>query len=344
MNGLNDAFYFVIDKIITMQAFFTGTAWAIGRVALTISVVSAAVNYGLTGTGLKENIIKMLKAVVFFVIVMAAYPKIVSWITTTTFNLAQNAAYDQDMQNSMNRARATIISAANDTNNAGGDKSKDTYAKTVLTSDTVNKDPASFFGNMLGERTAGEITYTTVAPAAALEAILLVAGECVKRGSEGEPKLHIGPVEFPNLGTLFIGLLCGFCVIFTGIFAVLEYLIAYLEFMLVAAVGIILFPLSLWEGSKFMAEKFISAMIGFFIKLLLCSVCIFLMIWGYLSLAALFTQKPFTADVDQVLMILFTCLLFFYICKSAPGLAQGLLTGAPSLSATGAISAVAGAT
>ncbi|GAB6391799.1 MAG: hypothetical protein MdMp014T_1172 [Treponematales bacterium] len=40
---------------------------------------------------------------------------------------------------------------------------------------------------------------------------------------------------------------------------------------------------------------------------------------------------------------LFTCLLFFYLCKSAPGLAQSLLTGTPSLSAAGAVGAVAGA-
>jgi hypothetical protein len=39
----------------------------------------------------------------------------------------------------------------------------------------------------------------------------------------------------------------------------------------------------------------------------------------------------------------FTCLLFFFICKSAPGMAQGLLSGTPSLSASGAIGAVAGA-
>jgi hypothetical protein len=35
--------------------------------------------------------------------------------------------------------------------------------------------------------------------------------------------------------------------------------------------------------------------------------------------------------------------LFFYICKSAPGIAQSLLTGIPSLSASGAISAATGA-
>jgi hypothetical protein len=42
-------------------------------------------------------------------------------------------------------------------------------------------------------------------------------------------------------------------------------------------------------------------------------------------------------------MLIFESLLFFYISKSAPGLAQSLLTGTPSLSAAGAISAEGGA-
>jgi hypothetical protein len=47
--------------------------------------------------------------------------------------------------------------------------------------------------------------------------------------------------------------------------------------------------------------------------------------------------------VEEFIAVIFTCLFFFYICKSAPGLAQGLLSGTPSLSATGAISAATGA-
>jgi type IV secretory pathway TrbL component len=113
--------------------------------------------------------------------------------------------------------------------------------------------------------------------------------------------------------------------------------------MFISSVGIFLFPLSMWEGTKFMAEKFISALIGFFIKLLFCSICIFLMMYGYLSLAKSFVDKPFMGLVDEILMILFVCILFYYICKSAPGLAQSLLTGAPSLTAAGAIGAAAGA-
>jgi type IV secretion system protein TrbL len=146
-----------------------------------------------------------------------------------------------------------------------------------------------------------------------------------------------------NLGNIIKGLLCAALVVFTGVFAVLEYAIAFLEYIAVTSVGVILFPLSLWEGSKFMAEKLIGAIIGFFVKLLFSTICIFLMLYGFFSLANGYTKVPFSGGIDEIAVIAFVSLLFFYLCKSAPGLAQSLLTGSPSLSATGAISAIGGA-
>jgi hypothetical protein len=333
MNGLNEAFYFVTDKIIELQAFFIDEAWNIGRVVLLISVCTAAVNYALTGTGLKENIVKLLKAVVFFVVVMGAYPSIVSWITSYTFSIAQSSTYS-GISTYIQSTTATVREHAEQMK---ADNEKGTYGATVVTT------RENYFGPIIINRTftsgsGKSFKYSTVAPAAALQAMLLVAGECM-RGLDWEKETRQGII--PNIGLILICLLCAFFVIVIGCFALLEYLIAFMEFIFISSIGIICFPLSLWDGSKFMAEKFISALLGFFIKLLFCTICIFLMLYGFLSLARLYTQEPFMGLIDQVVMIVFTCLLFFYICKSAPALAQSLLTGAPSLNAAGAIGAAA---
>jgi type IV secretion system protein TrbL len=124
---------------------------------------------------------------------------------------------------------------------------------------------------------------------------------------------------------------------------VLEYLMAFMEYMFITSVGIILFPLSIWEGSKFMAEKLIGAIMGFFIKLLFCNICIFLMLYGFISLARGYSENPFTGRPDEIVVVIFISLLFFFLCKSAPALAQSLLTGTPSLNASGAIAAAGGA-
>jgi hypothetical protein len=338
MNGINSAFFFVIEKIIELQSFFISQAWTIGRVVLIIALSSAALNYALTGTGFKENLIKILKAVVFFVVVMGAYPKIVSWITAYTFSTAKDSTY-ASMEGYFNSVKSEIALAADE---AAASGKKGTYGTMATKSTEVSEDknPELYFGDMMQTRNEGQKTeYTTVAPAAALRVLLLVAGECIRYSDESEKAFGV----VPDFGRVLKGYVCAFFVLFTGVFAVLEYVLAFLEFMFISSVGIMLFPLSLWDGSKFMAEKFISALLGFFIKLLFCTICIFLMLYGFLSLAKEYTQKPFTGLVDQILMIIFVCLLFFYICKSAPGLAQSLLTGSPTLNAAGAIGAAASA-
>jgi hypothetical protein len=93
MENLNQAFFFVIDKIIDLQQFFIDRAWEIGKVVLLIAILSAALNYALTGTGLKENIIKILKATLFFIIVTLAYPIIIGFITSWTFSMAKESIY-----------------------------------------------------------------------------------------------------------------------------------------------------------------------------------------------------------------------------------------------------------
>ena len=343
MEVLDNAFFFVTDMIIAMMGFFTSRAWAIGRTVLFVSIALAAINYAINGEGLKDNAIKITKAVIFFVLVMGLYPQLMGRITNTAFQWAHGSIYSTYIQPYMEQTKEEIEDAviANPTN---GKKSP---TRGIMRSRQVseNQDPKEYFGELIQRRESGaddrKITYTVVAPAAALRIVLLVA-ELGFDHARNAPKSG-PPVFMPDLSVVVIGLLIGFAVILVGVFAVIEYLMAFLEFMLVASVGVILFPLSLWEGTKFMAEKLISAIIGFFLKLLFCNITMFMMMYGYISLLSGYTTTPFTGRPDEIIVVIFISFLFFYLCKSAPGLAQSLLTGTPSLSAAGAISAAAGA-
>ena len=326
MNGINEGYFFVIGKIIELQTFFLKEAWVIGRVVFLISLCSAIVNFAMTQTGLKENIVKMIKALVFFVLVMRAYPRIVDWITQYTFNLASGSSYAtvQAKVNSMMvnvYAHAQIMKAK--------DK-KSTYPNIVLTQDT------NFFSPMIATITNSQTgqQYSSIAPAAVLNAMVLVAGACIHAADDYESQ---GMFDFTAFGIQIKGIICALCVVISGSFAVLEYLVSFMEFIFVTSVGIICFPLSLWDGTKFMSEKFISAIFGFFFKLLFSSICIFITLYGFLTLATLYTTNPFLGLIDQIVMVIFTCLMFYYLSKSAPALAQSLLTGAPSLTAAGAV-------
>jgi hypothetical protein len=340
MEALDSAFFFVCDKLISLQVYFLSTAWKIGRTVLLIAVLTAGLNYGLTGQGLKESVVKILKAAVFFVAIMQVYPAIVSRITEWTFQTANDSTY-ASIAPFLEESKAAIAETADNTAAAN---TKGTFGSTVTKSEKASedKDPMQFFSSIIKKRQYGNMTYTVVAPAAAMQAVLLVAGECLRFADE-KPEGGGWGIQLPDFGRIIKGLLCGFFVIMTGAFAVLEYLIAFMEYLLVTSVGIILFPLSLWDGSKFMAEKLIGAIIGFFLKLLFCNICIFMMLYGFMTLAKGYTARPFTGTPDEIIVVIFISLLFFFMCKSAPALAQSLLTGSPSLNAAGAIAAVGGA-
>ena len=330
MQGLNQSFIFVAVKLLELQTYFMTAARGIALVALTIAIGMAALNYAMTGTGLKESIIKILKAVVFYGIVLLAYPNIINWVTRTTFEWGSESTAS---------VRSTIASDTSHIRNVAETRRMEDRRETF--GDVAIGSVPNYFGSIIAEVPVGGRQYSMVAPAAALQSILLVSGECMRLASEQGTKriLGFGPEIPENMGLQIIGIVTGLFVIVVGCFAIIQYCVAYLEFLFVSSVGIILFPLSLWEGSKFMTEKFIGALVGFFIKLLFCTLCIFVMMWGYLDLAKKFVDQPFAGLADQIVMIVFTCLLFMYICISAPGIAQSLLTGAPSLNAAGAIAA-----
>jgi hypothetical protein len=332
MEALNTSFYFVTDKIVELQTFFLNFSKSIAYVVLLVAVLIAAFNFALTGTGMKESVVKIVKALMFYYVVIFAYPSIVSWMTSISFSLANESTYSTISGYLKNAAEGITTSSRERVILQYGQRW--TYVDTITAADDT------VFKNIIAHRkfTTGngrEFSYSTVTPSAAVGSILLVAGECMR---------YVNKYDGSNIATVFsrtlIGYVCAFVVIFAGVFAVLEYLIAFIEFMFISSVGIILFPFSLWDGTKFLAEKFITAMLGFFIKLLFCSICIFLLLYGFISIAKDYSNNPFTGQPEEVVMLFFSSLLLFYLAKSAPGLAQSLLTGAPSLSAAGAINTV----
>jgi hypothetical protein len=108
MDALDNAFFFVTDKIISLQEFFMGVAWNIGRIVFLVALSMAAINYALTGEGLKNSIVKIGKALVFFVIVMGAYPKIISGITEWTFNIAKESTWDSGLKQEIEQSTEDI--------------------------------------------------------------------------------------------------------------------------------------------------------------------------------------------------------------------------------------------
>ena len=209
-NNVNNAFFFVVDKIIALQDFFIGQALSIGRIVLLIAILSAALNYALTGNGLKENIVKILKATLFFLIVIAAYPRIIGFITNWTSDMAMKSIYP-----SVN----AYFSGIGDTRNydyVDYTPAGRTHIQTTVT-ELLRQDNSHLFGNLTTSRNAVarknpryEIEYTSVSPAAVFKIIFFLASDCFSYADDkGNRSL------FPDFKRILIGLLCAFVIIFT---------------------------------------------------------------------------------------------------------------------------------
>jgi hypothetical protein len=338
MEGLNNAFFNVLEKLIDLQPHFIAWAWNIARVVMLIALGFICVKHAISGQGLKEGLVKLGMSFTLFAIIINSYPRIIQKGNEMMYDMASSSTYDGGLASYFITQKQKIITTAETTTWQGH------YATTIMKSEKVpDGEPRNYFNELFVTRTheiggneESKYAYTTLAPKAALEIILLVAGEALRL-----PERTSGIAE--KLGAFFTGMIVGLAVMITGVFGICEYLICMLEFMLVTSVGVILLPFMLWDSSKFLTEKLIGAIVGFFVKLLFCNICIFLMLYGFMMLAVNYTETAFTGTANEILQTLFTCVLFFLICKSGPNLAQSLLTGSPSLNSGAAFAAVGGA-
>ncbi|WP_230754832.1 hypothetical protein [Teretinema zuelzerae] len=84
----------------------------------------------------------------------------------------------------------------------------------------------------------------------------------------------------------------------------------------------------LWDGTKFLTEKLVGAIVRQALKLLFVTLTFMLAINGFLALMV----RPFDNFIDQTIYTLFTIFLHWLLCQNGPALATALLTGTPQLS------------
>jgi type IV secretory pathway TrbL component len=361
MNSIDEALKTILRQILKMQSIFMGTARTVGMVCTFFALTSAAFNYMINGEGLKESLAKIVKAWAVVMLIFYSYPFIVTKITEWTFTQGKAAAWDATTESNFRTARSKIVANATAPrpelpvveyqNGFGGPYIPNgtvVFGRTFITETTKKtQNPIDYFSEPYRSFTVSPVntyvagvptqTFYYMSPLAVMQLAMLIAGDCFQFSDENS-----GLMNF-NIAAVLKGVICAVCVIFTCLVAVIDYILAYVEFMFVSSVGIMLLPTSIWDTSKFLSEKFIGAIVGFTLKLLFSTVCIFFLLAGYVNIAAEFTRTKFTGGIDQVVIIAFTSLLYYIIVKNAPGMAQSLLTGSPSLNAGGAISAVAGA-
>ena len=125
---------------------------------------------------------------------------------------------------------------------------------------------------------------------------------------------------------------------------VIEIVIVKLEFWIISVVTIPLIPFGINKHTKFLFEKAVGAVFSLGIKYMVLT---FVTVFSVATLKQMSENMSATIEQDAsklsaTLMVLLGCILVALITKRAPELAQGLLSGSPTLSGSTASQAARG--
>ena len=150
------------------------------------------------------------------------------------------------------------------------------------------------------------------------------------------------PEVFVNLATIAIMGLAWLMVVASFFVLAVQLLVTMIEYKLTTLAGFVLIPFALWNKTAFLAEKVLSNVVSSGIKVLVLAVVVGI----GTGLFAEFKTAPVQPTVDDALVIALAALSLLGLAIFGPGVANGLVSGAPQLGAgmmAGAALATAGA-
>ncbi|KUM26929.1 conjugal transfer protein TrbL [Mesorhizobium loti] len=149
------------------------------------------------------------------------------------------------------------------------------------------------------------------------------------------------PEIFGNALTIFVLLLAWFLVLIAFFILSIQLFITILEFKLTTLAGFVLVPFALWNRSAFLAERVLGNVISSGIKVMVLAVIVGIgsTLFGEFASALQGKEPDLAAAMSQVLGALALLGLGIF----GPGIASGLVSGAPQLGAGAALGTTAAA-
>ncbi|OJV54533.1 MAG: P-type conjugative transfer protein TrbL, partial [Burkholderiales bacterium 68-10] len=147
------------------------------------------------------------------------------------------------------------------------------------------------------------------------------------------------PEVFVNLDPIVVMFLAWLVVVLCFFVLAIQLFITLIEFKLTTLAGFVLVPFALWNKTAFLAEKVLGNVVSAGIKVLVLAVIV-----GIGSgLFAEFQVPPAEPSIDHALVIMLASLTLLALGIFGPGIATGLVSGAPQLGAGAMAGAVVGA-
>ncbi|UIJ46232.1 P-type conjugative transfer protein TrbL [Sphingomonas cannabina] len=146
---------------------------------------------------------------------------------------------------------------------------------------------------------------------------------------------------FDNFLTIMVLLFAWGLVILAFFILAVQLFVTVIEFKLTSLAGFILVPFALWNRTSFLAERVLGHVVTSGIKVMVLAVIVGIGSSFFAEFtAALQDQEP---DIGQAMSLVLASLTLFGLGIFGPGVASGLVTGAPQLGAGAALGTTIGA-
>jgi type IV secretion system protein TrbL len=143
-----------------------------------------------------------------------------------------------------------------------------------------------------------------------------------------------------NLPTILILLFCWMLIVLAFFVLSIQLFVTLIEFKLTTLASFILVPFALWGKTAFLAEKALGNVVASGVKVMVLAIIVGIGSTIFGQLATTLTQP---IDIASATSLLLAALSLFGLGIFGPGIAAGLVSGAPQLGAGAAAGTVAGA-
>ena len=148
------------------------------------------------------------------------------------------------------------------------------------------------------------------------------------------------PEVFINFAPIVVLFLAWLAVIVSFFVLAVQLFVTLLEFKLTTLAGFVLVPFALWNKTTFLAEKVLGNVVSSGIKVLVLAVIVGI----GTGLFAQFRATPTEPSIDHALVVMLASLSLLGLGIFGPGIATGLVSGAPQLGAGAAAGTALGTT
>jgi type IV secretion system protein TrbL len=317
---IDGPFFDLLGRFGDLYSSYTATAYSIGRILLMVDLGLMAIMWALNGGEVQKELNKRLLTIFVITAMMIWYPSIMTGVMKFAQNvgLAPVKAALSDAQATM-QAKADALLQAYYEKVAKGDKDAKVPSnyRTLAANAKAN---IAFTGTFMFKGANGRpIQAEFIRPDGIMKYTMIIATPLYAASFKGNLLTNAAQVLLCVIALLAM-MICAAIV-------VLQYIMAMVEYQVLVGIGILLVPFALFDKTRFITEKFIGAIFGHLIKIILIIVIIGVFSGSFVSLA----KMEFTGSLDQIVKYVFTMLLYAILASSVPAIATGILSGSPSL-------------